>query len=149
MTALIGGAGPDWIARQVPVPEPGHGQIMVRAHAVARNNANTSMLAAADPTSGGTAKEYQAGYEFTGEVTAVGDDVTTPAIGDRGMGTTPGSFAQYVLAVHRHTLPIPEVAGRQAAKGCSSTWSSATPGPSSPVAARATPVRPVQVFMRM
>ncbi|MFD5872149.1 alcohol dehydrogenase catalytic domain-containing protein [Streptomyces sp. NPDC060322] len=88
MAALFGGVGPDWTAREVPVPQPGHGQIVVRARAVALNNADASMLAAADPTSGGTGKQYQAGYEFAGEVTAVGDGVTTPAIGDRVMGTT-------------------------------------------------------------
>lgn len=111
MTALFGGIGPDWTARQVPVPEPGNGQIVVRAHAVALNNADASMLAAADPTSGGTGKQYQAGYEFAGEVSAVGDGVTTPAIGDRVMGTTPCSFAQYVLADHRHVLPVPDELG--------------------------------------
>ncbi|GGY54115.1 alcohol dehydrogenase catalytic domain-containing protein [Streptomyces anulatus] len=93
MTALFSGVGPEWTTREVPVPEPGHGQIVVRAHAVALNNADASMLAAADPTSGGTGKQYQAGYQFAGEVTAVGDGVTTPVIGDRVMGTAPGSFA--------------------------------------------------------
>jgi NADPH:quinone reductase-like Zn-dependent oxidoreductase len=108
MTALFGGTGPDWTTRQVPVPQPGPGQIVVRARAVALNNADASMLAATDPTSGGTGKEYQAGYEFGGEVTAVGDDVDAPAVGERVMGTTPGSFAQYVLADHRHVLPVPD-----------------------------------------
>ncbi|MFD3377557.1 MULTISPECIES: zinc-binding alcohol dehydrogenase family protein [unclassified Streptomyces] len=108
MTALFGGTGPEWTARQVPVPQPGPGQIVVRARAVALNNADASMLAEADPTSGGTGKEYQAGYEFAGEVTAVGDGVDTLAVGERVMGTTPGSFAQYVLADHRHVLPVPD-----------------------------------------
>ncbi|WP_109006091.1 quinone oxidoreductase family protein [Streptomyces rishiriensis] len=108
MTALFGGIGPDWTTRQVPVPQPGPGQIVVRARAVALNNADASMLAAADPTSGGTGKEYQAGYEFAGEVTAVGDGVAAPAVGERVMGTTPGSFAQYVLADHRHVLSVPD-----------------------------------------
>ncbi|QJT05591.1 zinc-binding dehydrogenase [Streptomyces asoensis] len=108
MTALFGGTGPDWTARQAPVPQPGPGQIVVRARAAALNNADASMLAAADPTSGGTGKEYQAGYEFAGEVAAVGDGVGTPAVGERVMGTTPGSFAQYVLADHCHVLPVPD-----------------------------------------
>ncbi|MFJ3699606.1 zinc-binding alcohol dehydrogenase family protein [Streptomyces sp. NPDC090052] len=111
MTALFGGTGPDWTARQVPVPEPGPGQIVVRARATALNNADASMLADADPTSGGTGKEYRAGYEFAGEVTAIGEGVDTPAVGERVMGTTPGSFAQYVLADHRHVLLVPEELG--------------------------------------
>lgn len=108
MTALFGGAGPDWIPRQVPVPQPGPGQVVVRARAVALNNADAAMLAAADPTAGGTGQEYQAGFEFAGEIAAVGDGVRTPAVGSRVMGTTPGSFAQYVLADHRHVLPVPD-----------------------------------------
>lgn len=115
MTALFGGTGPDWAPRQVPVPQPGPGQIVVRARAVALNNADASMLAAADPTSGGTGKDYQAGFEFAGEVTAVGDGVDAPAIGSRVMGTTPGSFAQYVLADHRHVLPVPDELGHEEA----------------------------------
>ncbi|WP_405689881.1 zinc-binding alcohol dehydrogenase family protein [Streptomyces sp. NBC_01185] len=115
MTALFGGTGPDWAARRVPVPEPSPGQIVVRARATALNNADASMLAAADPASGGTGEEYQAGYEFAGEVTAVGEGVDTPTVGERVMGTTPGSFAQYVLADHRHVLPVPDELGYEEA----------------------------------
>ncbi|MFI7361460.1 zinc-binding alcohol dehydrogenase family protein [Streptomyces sp. NPDC050149] len=115
MTALFGGAGPDWTPRQVPVPAAGPGQIVVRARATALNNADASMLADADPASGGTGKEYRAGYEFAGEVTAVGAGVAAPVVGERVMGTTPGSFAQYVLADHRHVLPVPEGLGYEEA----------------------------------
>ncbi|WP_245881680.1 quinone oxidoreductase family protein [Streptomyces milbemycinicus] len=108
MTALFGGTGPDWTPRQVPVPKPGPGQIVVRAHAVALNNADAAMLAAADPTAGGSGKEYQAGYEFAGEIAVVGDGVDTATVGQRVMGTTPAGFAQYVLADQRHVLPIPD-----------------------------------------
>ncbi|WP_277426137.1 alcohol dehydrogenase catalytic domain-containing protein [Streptomyces sp. ADI95-17] len=61
---------------------------MVRARATALNNADASMLAGADPTAGGTGHEYRAGYEFAGEVTAVGEGVDTPAVGERVTGTT-------------------------------------------------------------
>ncbi|MFD7474126.1 alcohol dehydrogenase catalytic domain-containing protein [Streptomyces sp. NPDC059837] len=81
---------------------------MVRAHAVALNNADAVMLEANDPTAGGNGIEYQAGYEFAGDVSAVGEGVDTTAVGRRVMGTTPASFAQYVLADHRHVLPIPD-----------------------------------------
>ncbi|WP_329565003.1 alcohol dehydrogenase catalytic domain-containing protein [Streptomyces sp. NBC_01361] len=69
------------------------------------------MLAAADPTAGGSGKQYQAGYEFAGEVTAVGDGADTITVGQRVMGTTPASFAQYVPVDHRHALPIPNGLG--------------------------------------
>lgn len=77
------------------------------AHAVALNNADAAMLEAADPTAGGNGNEYQAGYEFAGDVTAVGEGVDTIGVGRRVMGTTFASFAQYVLADHRYVLPVP------------------------------------------
>ncbi len=79
MTALFGGTGPYWEMRQVPVPGPGPGQVLVRARAVALNNADIVMLDQADPTAAGTGKEFQAGFEFAGEVVAVGEGVPWPA----------------------------------------------------------------------
>lgn len=110
MTALFGGTGPDWEYREVPVPDPAPGQVLVRTEAVAFNNADTAMLDAADPANG-TGKEYVAGFEFAGEIAAVGEGVHGPAVGERVMGTTARSFAQYVLADHRHVLPIPDGVG--------------------------------------
>ncbi|WP_326693090.1 hypothetical protein OIE63_36555 [Streptomyces sp. NBC_01795] len=37
------------------------------------------MLDQADPTAAGTGKEFQAGFEFAGEVVAVGEGVPWPA----------------------------------------------------------------------
>ncbi|WP_406102828.1 zinc-binding dehydrogenase [Streptomyces sp. NBC_01003] len=91
-----------------PRARPRSRPILVRARTVALNNADAAMAAGADPTSGGTGKEFQAGYEFAGEVAAVGDGVSTFTVGERVMGTTPASFAQYVLVDHRHVLPVPE-----------------------------------------
>ncbi|WP_410611256.1 quinone oxidoreductase family protein [Amycolatopsis sp. lyj-109] len=108
MTALFGGSGPGWVRREVPVPEPGPGEVLVRARAGALNNADASMLAAADPTTGGTGETYQAGFEFAGEVAGVGAGVRGLVTGQRVMGTTPGNFAQYVLTDHRHVLPVPD-----------------------------------------
>ncbi|MER7016012.1 zinc-binding dehydrogenase [Saccharopolyspora sp. NPDC000359] len=108
MTALVGGTGPGWEVREVPVPEAGPGQVLVRVRAAALNNADAAVLAAADPTSGGTGEEYRAGYEFAGEVAAVGPGVTGVVVGERVMGTQPRSFAQHVVADHRHVLPVPD-----------------------------------------
>ncbi|MCM2416237.1 alcohol dehydrogenase catalytic domain-containing protein [Streptomyces sp. RKAG290] len=87
---------------------------------MALNNADAAILAAADPTAGGSGEEYQAGYEFAGDVTAVGDGVDTTTVGRRVMGTSPASFAHYVLADHRHTLPAPpELARAPRCRSCS------------------------------
>ncbi|MYV97795.1 zinc-binding dehydrogenase [Streptomyces sp. SID3343] len=115
MAALYGGAGPEWELREVPVPEPGPGRVLVRARAVALNHADASVLATADPTAGGTGAPYLAGYEFAGEVAALGEGVTGPEVGTRVMGTTPGSFAQYVPVDHRHVVPVPEGLGYEQA----------------------------------
>ncbi|KAA5830672.1 zinc-binding dehydrogenase [Saccharopolyspora hirsuta] len=115
MTALFGGTGPEWEAREVPVPEVGRGQVLVRVRAAALNNADASVLAAADPTAGGTGEEYCAGYEFAGEIAAIGADVSGVSVGERVMGTQPRSFAQYVRADHRHVLRIPDTIGPEEA----------------------------------
>ncbi|MGY3568189.1 quinone oxidoreductase family protein [Sinomonas sp. RB5] len=107
MTALFGGAGPDWEARAVAVPEPGPGQVLVRSRAVSLNNADMQMLEAADSASG-SGEAYLAGFEFAGEIAAIGEGADGVSIGQRVMGITEGAFAQYVLADHRQTMPIPE-----------------------------------------
>ena len=66
------------------------------------------MLAEADPTSGGTGNEYIASYEFAGDVAALGPGVDTFGMGERVMGTTPHSFAQFALSDHLHALLVPE-----------------------------------------
>ncbi|OKI25616.1 hypothetical protein A6A07_30590 [Streptomyces sp. CB03911] len=56
MTALSGGTGPHRTARQLPAPQPGPGQFVVRAPRGRPHNADAAMLAA-DLTHGGTDKE--------------------------------------------------------------------------------------------
>ncbi|KJF24377.1 alcohol dehydrogenase [Rhodococcus sp. ACPA4] len=106
MTALFGGQGPDWVAREVPVPEPGPGQVLVRTHAVALNNADPQMLAEFDTP--GSDNAYVAGYEFAGDIAALGPGTHNLTVGDRVMGTAPSSFAQFVLADYRHVIAMPD-----------------------------------------
>jgi NADPH2:quinone reductase len=108
MTAVFGGCGPDLQARQVPVPEPGPGQVLVHAHAVSINNADITMLASADDPTASPRKDHRAGYEFAGEIAAIGPVVDGVRVGDRVMGTAPESFAQFIIADHRHMFGIPE-----------------------------------------
>ncbi|MFT3899920.1 MAG: zinc-binding dehydrogenase [Gordonia sp. (in: high G+C Gram-positive bacteria)] len=114
MRALVGGVGPSWVLGEVPRPTPGPGQVVIRNRAAATNNADLGVLRAADPASGGTGERYVAGYEYAGEVAAVGAGVDSWQVGDPVMGTTPESFAEFVVADHRFVLPrnglAPEVA---------------------------------------
>jgi NADPH:quinone reductase-like Zn-dependent oxidoreductase len=92
----------------LPVPTPGRGELLIRNRASATNNADLPMLAEADPTSGGTGKEFVAGFEYAGEVVAVGEEAGGWRIGDPVMGTFPSAFAEYLVADHRFVLPRPE-----------------------------------------
>ncbi|MFG2817085.1 zinc-binding alcohol dehydrogenase family protein [Streptomyces sp. NPDC048410] len=108
MKALLIGRGPEWVLDDVPVPTPGPGEVLIRNHASATNNADLPMLAEADPTRGGTGKEAIAGFEYAGEIAAVGQDAGDWQAGDPVMGTFPASFAAYIVADHRFVLPRPK-----------------------------------------
>jgi len=108
MRALIGGRGPTWALDQIPVPEPEPGQVLIRNRAPATNNADLPMLDAADPTCGGTGEEFTAGYEYAGQIAAVGEDAGDWQVGDAVMGTFPSAFADYLVADHRFVLPRPK-----------------------------------------
>ncbi|MFD6060505.1 quinone oxidoreductase family protein [Rhodococcus wratislaviensis] len=108
MRALVGGIGPEWVLGEVPVPRPGPGEVLIRNRAAATNNADIPMLAEADPTHGGHGKEFIAGFEYAGEVAALGEGVDTWQVGDPVMGSIPSAFAEYVVADHRFVLPRPE-----------------------------------------
>ncbi|WP_256973327.1 zinc-binding dehydrogenase [Rhodococcus sp. NCIMB 12038] len=66
------------------------------------------MLTGADPTAGGHGRKYIAGFEYAGEVAALGEGVDTWQIGDAVMGSIPSAFAEYVVTDHRFVLPRPE-----------------------------------------
>ena len=108
MRALVGGIGPEWVLEEVPVPRPGPGEVLIRNRAAATNNADIPMLAEADPTHGGHGKAFIAGFEYAGEVAALGEGVDTWQVGDAVMGSIPSAFAEYVVADHRFVLPRPE-----------------------------------------
>lgn len=107
MRALIAGRGPEWILADVDEPAPGPGEVLVRNHAAATNNADLPMLAEADPANGGHGEEFIAGFEYAGEIVAVGDDAGDWKVGDAVMGSVPASFAEYVVADHRFVVPRP------------------------------------------
>jgi NADPH2:quinone reductase len=107
MRALVSGRGPEWTLTDLPIPHPGPGEVLIRNHAAATNNADLPMLAESDPTAGGHGKEFIAGFEYAGEIVALGGDVDGWQVGDPVMGSTPYSFAQYVTADQRFVLPRP------------------------------------------
>ena len=118
MVALLGGLGPEWVVREVPRPDPGPGQVLVRTRAFGINNAEPRQLRETDPTSAArpTAQRgawdrpavFVAGHEFSGEIAQRGPGADLFPVGTRVMGLAPESFAQYVAVDQRHLMPLPD-----------------------------------------
>ncbi len=119
--------GPDVLKPcSVPVPVPGHGQIILRvAYAgVNRPDALQRAGAYAPPASASPLP----GLEASGTVVAMGPGVVRWSIGDRVCALLPGGgYAEYVACPADHALPIPDGMGmREAAclpETCFTVWS--------------------------
>ncbi|SFT36172.1 alcohol dehydrogenase [Actinopolyspora lacussalsi subsp. righensis] len=83
--AVVAEAGSPWEIREVPTPEPGPGEVLIRVHAsgVCHNDVWLTNGVLPFPSINPTI----AGHEAAGEVVAVGAGVTSRVVGDR-VGTT-------------------------------------------------------------
>jgi putative PIG3 family NAD(P)H quinone oxidoreductase len=119
--------GPDVLhPASVPVPVPGHGQIIIRiAYAgVNRPDALQRTGAYAPPPSASPLP----GLECSGTVVEVGPGVTRWQIGDKVCALLPGGgYAEYAMTHESHALPIPPgMTLREAAclpETCFTVWS--------------------------
>ena len=90
--------------RETAVPQPGAGQLLVRMCAASLNRGEFMPSHAAL----GKASDWKAaGSECAGEVAALGPGVTGFAVGDRVMGRSPASFAEYVVMEAGETMHVP------------------------------------------
>ncbi len=102
--------GPDGATRElrdIPVPAPGSGQVVVVVRAAGTNRGELirgAALRAGTPA----ASPARAGTEFSGEIAALGDGVSGWKQGDRVMGRAVGSYAEYVAAPPRALMRIPD-----------------------------------------
>jgi NADPH2:quinone reductase len=90
--------------REVPIPEPGAQQVLVKMHAASLNRGE--FIVGHGLQKAGTAKAL--GMEGAGEVVKLGAGVTTLAIGQRVMARCPGAFAEYALMDVRETIAMPD-----------------------------------------
>lgn len=97
------GTAEQWSLRDVPVPQPGRGQVMVRVRAAAIDR-GTWHLMAGEPLVVRLAlglrgpRQPVPGLDLAGVVESVGEGVTALAPGDEVYGTGSGSFAEYAVA---------------------------------------------------
>ncbi|MES2563446.1 MAG: zinc-binding dehydrogenase [Pseudomonadota bacterium] len=80
-------------AREMPMPKPSAGQVLLRVRATSLNRGDLLGAIAFHRAPQGR----PAGVDAAGEVHAVGEDVTAFKPGDRIMARSRGCFAQYVL----------------------------------------------------
>lgn len=89
--------------RDVPVPQPEKGELVIRVRATAMNRGE---LVVGGAVHGGP--EKMGGNEAAGEVHAVGEGVTAFQPGDRVFGRVRGGFAEYASMFAHQTLPMPQ-----------------------------------------
>jgi NADPH2:quinone reductase len=91
--------------RDIPVPEPADGQLLVRVRAAGLNRGE---LMSRHDLHGAGGDARAAGTEGAGEVVRTGAGVTAFKPGDRVMATSRGMFAEYVLVPAAVAIPVPD-----------------------------------------
>ena len=99
--------GPDVLEpRQIPRPEPAHGEILIKVAAAGVNRPDTIQRMGLYPPPPGAPETP--GLEVAGEVVATGPGVTLWKTGDRVCALVGGGgYAEYCVAHEAHALPVP------------------------------------------
>jgi NADPH:quinone reductase len=108
--------GPDVLRlTELPDPEPGEGQLLVKVAAVGVNYIDTYHRSGAYPMS----LPFIPGSEGSGTVVAVGPDVDNIAVGDQvawALGS--GSYAELAVVAAEEAVPVPDEVNIEIAGGC-------------------------------
>jgi NADPH:quinone reductase len=108
MRALVGGTGPEWQVRELDVPAPANGEVLIGVRAPGLNRADLYMLEGSYNPKSQTGTVFTAGLELAGEVVAVGEGVTGVTVGERVSGAGLGAFADYAVLDARHLIAVPD-----------------------------------------
>src|SRR6266536_5149280 len=92
---------------EIPTPQPGQGQVLVRNHAAGINPVDTYLRSNTDDR--GPKLPYTPGSDAAGVVEAVGAGVTAVKAGDRVYlgGTVTGAYAELSLCEQAQAHPLP------------------------------------------
>src|SRR5215510_10741168 len=93
--------------REIPVPTPGSGEVLVAVRAAGTNRGELlarPLLRSDNPA----AKPMRAGIECAGEIVALGDGVSGWKPGDRIMARGTGSYAECVVVHQRALMRVPD-----------------------------------------
>src|SRR5215475_10302065 len=104
--AVPGPQGAKFELRDIDVPTPGAGQVLVAVRAAGTNRGE--LIRGAQLRAGSPASPARAGTEFAGEIVTVGEGVSGWTPGDRVMGRAVGSYAESVVASWRALMRIAE-----------------------------------------
>jgi NADPH:quinone reductase-like Zn-dependent oxidoreductase len=91
--------------REVAVPEPGAGQLLVRMHAASLNRGE---FIVGHGLHGAPGSWKAIGGEGAGQVAAAGPGVTSFKAGDRVMGRCAGAFSEYALMDVPEAIAVPD-----------------------------------------
>ncbi|HRY05564.1 MAG TPA: NAD(P)H-quinone oxidoreductase [Hyphomicrobiaceae bacterium] len=109
MTAIEidGKGGPEvLVPRQIEVPKPGPGQVLIKVHAAGINRPDVLQRQGLYPAPKG--HSAIPGLEVAGEIAANGEGASRYKVGDKVMAlVNGGGYAQYCIAEEPATLPIP------------------------------------------
>ena len=99
--------GPEVLQLQdVPVPEPGNGQILVRVRAAGVNYAD--VMQRNGLYIGGPKPPFGAGFEFAGDIEQIGSEVKHWNVGDAMMGFCASGYSEYIVADAARVMPKPK-----------------------------------------
>jgi NADPH2:quinone reductase len=104
-------AGGTMAVLDLPDPEPGAGEVLIRVRATALNRGELLQRRRGRTAAGPAATPRPGGVEFAGEVARLGPGVSGVAVGDRVMGRSPESYAEYVVVDQRALMPVPSQLG--------------------------------------